>query len=136
MSTEQALNPCLEVGKKLVALCQEGKNLEAINTLYADDIESVEVCGDENMPQVMKGIDAIRGKTQWWYDNHEVHGGSCDGPYPNGDDFICIFEMDITPKAGPMAGKRFQMKEAARYTVKDGKIAREEFYYDVSGFEC
>lgn len=136
MSTEQALNPCLEVGKKLVALCQEGKNLEAINTLYADDIESVEVCGDENMPQVMKGIDAIRGKTQWWYDNHEVHSGSCDGPYPNGDDFICIFEMEITPKAGPMAGKRFQMKEAARYTVKDGKIAREEFYYDVSGFEC
>ena len=134
MSTEQAVNPCLDVANQLVALCQEDKHLEAINTLYADDIESVEVSGDEQMPRVMKGIDAIRGKTQWWYDNHEVHGGSCTGPYPNGDRFICIFEMDITPKVGPMAGRRFQMTEAAHYTVKDGKITREEFYYDVSGF--
>jgi len=132
--TTQSLNPCLEVGKKLVALCQEGKNLEALDTLYADDIESIEVCGDEAMPQVMNGIEAVKGKSAWWYENHEVHGGSCTGPFPNGDRFICIFEMDITPKCGPMTGKRFQMTEGALYTVKDGKIVKEEFFYDVTGF--
>ena len=129
------LNPCLDVAKKLVALCNEGKNIEAMETLYDDNIESIEVCGDENMPRVMKGIDAIKGKTQWWYENHEVHGGNCDGPYPNGDTFIVFFEMDITPKIGPMAGQRMQMKEAAHYTVQNGKITREQFFYDISGCE-
>jgi ketosteroid isomerase-like protein len=37
-----------------------------------------------------------------------------------------MFEMDVTPKAG---GERMQMKEVALYTVKDGKIAQEEFWY-------
>jgi hypothetical protein len=31
-----------EIGHKLVALCQQGKNLEAIDTLYSKDAESVE----------------------------------------------------------------------------------------------
>ena len=32
----------LEIGKKLVELCREGKNEEAVNTLLADDVVSVE----------------------------------------------------------------------------------------------
>jgi hypothetical protein len=32
----------LEVGKKLVELCNQGKNHEAMETLYAPDIVSVE----------------------------------------------------------------------------------------------
>ena len=32
----------LEVGKKLVELCKQGKNQEAMDTLYAPDIVSVE----------------------------------------------------------------------------------------------
>lgn len=31
-----------EIGTKLVKYCQEGKNLDSINTLYSDDIVSVE----------------------------------------------------------------------------------------------
>jgi hypothetical protein len=30
---------------------------------------SVESMGKETMPREMKGIDAIRGKNQWWADN-------------------------------------------------------------------
>jgi ketosteroid isomerase-like protein len=43
------------------------------------------------------------------------------------------FWLDVTAKAGPMAGKRIQMNEAALYTVKDGKIVKEEFFYDMGG---
>ncbi len=32
----------LEMGKKLVELCREGKNEKAVNTQLADDIVSVE----------------------------------------------------------------------------------------------
>ncbi len=119
------------LGKQLVDLCQQGKHLDAINTLYADDIVSVEAMAapDGSMPAEMQGLDAIRGKNQWWIDNHEVHGGSCSGPFPHGDRFIVLFNYDITPKAGPMKGQRMQMEEAGLYTVKHGKITREEFFY-------
>ena len=120
-----------EVGTKLAELCREGKNLEAIETLYSETIVSVEAVGDETMPAVMEGIDAIRGKNQWWLDNHEVHEGDVRGPFPNENRFALIFNFDVTAKAGPMAGQRMKIEEVALYTVEDGKITREEFYYDM-----
>ena len=121
----------LEVGKQLVELCRAGKNLEAIETLYSKDIVSIETRGDEHMPQRMQGIDAIRGKNQWWLDNHEIHGGDVDGPYPNGDRFIVRMRYDVTPKTGAFAGKRMQFEEAGLYSVRDGKVVQEEFFYDM-----
>lgn len=123
----------VEIGKKLVALCNQGKNLEAIDQLYSPEIVSIEQMGDENMPARMRGIDAIRGKNRWWFENNTIHSASAMGPYPKDDKFIVVFKMDITSKAGPMTGQRMQMEEAAVYTVKDGKIVQEEFYYDMSG---
>lgn len=120
-----------QVGKKLVDLCKAGRNVEAINTLYSPDIVSVEARGDETMPAQMRGIDAIRKKNEWWTENHEVHSAEVRGPYPNEDRFAAQFRYDITPKAGPMKGKRMTMDEVAVYTVKDGRIVREEFFYDV-----
>ena len=32
-----------------------------------------------------------------------------------------------------MAGKRMQFEEAALYTVRDGKVVQEEFFYDMPG---
>jgi ketosteroid isomerase-like protein len=37
----------------------------------------------------------------------------------------------VTPKAGPQKGKRMQMDEIGVYTVKNGKIVREEFFYSM-----
>ena len=48
------------------------------------------------------------------------------GPFPHDDRFVVIFDMDVTNKA---MGQRFQMQEAALYTVANGKIVREEFFY-------
>jgi ketosteroid isomerase-like protein len=123
------MTSALEVGQKLVGLCKQGKNLDAINALYSPNVVSIEVHGDEKMPARMQGIDAIRGKNKWWVDNHTVHSGDVQGPYPHGDRFIVRFNYDVTPKAGPMAGKRMKMEEAGLYTVKDGKITQEEFFY-------
>ena len=119
----------LEVGQKLVSLCRENRNVEAVETLYAPDVVSVEAHGDAHMPRQMEGVDAIRGKNQWWIDNHTIHSGAAVGLFPHGDRFIVHFKYDVTSKTGPMAGKRMQMDEAALYTVKDGKIVREEFFY-------
>ena len=120
-----------QVGEKLVELCRQGKNLEAVDTLYSPDIVSVEAMGNEEMPAEMRGIEAVRGKNQWWLDNHEVHSAAAEGPYPNNDRFAVRYNYDVTAKAGPMAGQRMKMDEVALYTVKDGKIVREEFYYSM-----
>jgi hypothetical protein len=102
------MSNAMEVGKKLVELCRQGKNMEAINTLYGPNIVSIEA---HSMPS--------------------MHSGKAEGPWPHGDRFIVRFTYDVTPKTGPMAGKRFTMDEAALYTVKDGKVVHEEFFYSM-----
>jgi hypothetical protein len=123
------MKTALEVGQQLVALCKAGKNLDAIKTLYSPKIVSVEPQGNEKMPARMEGLEAVLGKNKWWVENHTVHGGDVQGPYPHGDRFIVRFTHDVTPKTGPHAGKRFSMDEAGFYTVKDGKITQEEYFY-------
>ena len=118
-----------QLGEKLVGLCSKGKNMDAIESLYSKDVVSVEAMGSPDMPQEMRGIDKIKGKNKWWYENNEVHGAKIEGPYPNGDRFAVRFNYDVTPKTGPRKGKRFQMDEIGVYTVKDGKIVKEEFFY-------
>jgi len=120
-----------QVGKKLVELCSAHKNLEALDTLFTKDAVSLEAMSGPDMPAEMKGLEAIRGKNEWWVNNHEIHGSSVKGPFPNGDRFEAIFNYDVTPKAGPGAGKRMQMEEVALYTVQAGKITREEFFYSM-----
>jgi|SRR5271157_563149 len=116
----------LEVGQKLVELCKQNKNEEAVHTLYSPDVVSVEAASMPNMPAEMKGIQAVEGKGKWWVENHIVHSANVEGPYPHGDRFIVRFNYDVTNK--PMQ-KRMQMDEMALFTVKDGKIVREEFFY-------
>lgn len=123
----------MEVGKRLVELCRQNKPIEAINTLYSPDIVSIEAHANPAMPQRMQGLAAVRGKAEWWGANHEVHKAEADGPWPHGDRFIVRFRYDVTAKAGPMAGKRMQLDEAALYTVRDGRIVQEEFFYDMGG---
>jgi ketosteroid isomerase-like protein len=123
------MSTALDVGRQLVDLCRQGRHLDAVNTLYAPEVVSVEAFGDAHMPQRMEGIDAIRRKNQWWIDNHTIHGGDVEGPYPNGDRFVVRFRYDATPTSGPRAGQRMKMEEAALYTVRDGKVVQEEFFY-------
>jgi ketosteroid isomerase-like protein len=125
------MSEALTVGKKLVELCKEGKMTEAIDTLYHPDIVSIEAGAPPGGSPKVEGIAAVKGKGEWWVANHEVHSGDAEGPFPHGDRFIVRFKFDVTAKSGPMAGKRFVMDEAALYTVKDGKVVHEEFFYSM-----
>ncbi|MDX1411710.1 MAG: nuclear transport factor 2 family protein [Nitrospirales bacterium] len=120
-----------EIGDELVGLCRKGKNLEAIEKLYSSDVVSVEAMAMPGHDQTQKGIEAIKGKNKWWVDNHEMHGGEVNGPFPHGDQFIVQFKFDVTPKCGPQSGQRRNMEEMGLYTVKNGKIAKEEFFYSM-----
>ena len=116
-----------DIGKKLVDLCNEGKFDAAVDALYASDIVSVEAGGPPDMPREMKGIEAVRGKGKWWADNHEIHSAKVEGPWPHDDRFIVRFQFDVTNKP---TKNRIKMDEMGLYTVKNGKIVREEFFYN------
>lgn len=115
----------LDIANKLVDLCKQGKNADA-KVLYAEDVVSVEAFAPPGGQKEVKGLAALKAKSEWWVNNHEIHSASVTGPWPNGDRFIVGFKYDVTHKP---SGQRIQMEEAALYTVDNGKIVREEFFY-------
>ncbi|PYK22450.1 MAG: nuclear transport factor 2 family protein, partial [Verrucomicrobia bacterium] len=103
-----------EVATKLVEFCRKGEWMKAIDELYGKDIVSVEPRAMENMPAEMRGIDQVRGKTEWWEKNMEVHSAKVGGPFVARDTFVVQFDVDVTDKGSK---KRMQMSEAGIYTV-------------------
>jgi ketosteroid isomerase-like protein len=116
----------MDIANKMIALCKQGKNEEALNTLFAEDAVSVEAVAMEGGSREAKGLAAIRAKGQWWVSNHDVHSATITGPWPNGDRFVVGFNYDVTFKP---TGKRMTMDEVGLYTIQNGKIVREEFFY-------
>jgi len=115
-----------EIGEKYVALCKAAKFDECLSTLFAKDAVSVEAAAPPGGERIAKGLEAIGAKGKWWVENHIVHKAEVTGPYPNDDRFAVRFIFDITNKP---SGQRMTMDEVGLFTVKDGKIVREEFFY-------
>lgn len=116
----------LEIGKKLVELCDKGQNEVVMQTLYSPDIVSVEAAAMPGMSQEVRGLEGVAAKGKWWSENHTVHSAKHEGPYPNGNRFIVRFTYDVTNKP---SNRRFQMDEMGLFTVENGKIVREEYFY-------
>ena len=129
------MSSTLEIGKQLVEYCLKQDGLGAVDALYDEKIVSIEGAeaeGDhtesQGLPQRMEGIEAVRGKNQWWYDNHEIHDERAVGPFcgHRDDQFAVLFDMDVTNKP---SGERTRLSEVALYTVANGKIVEEQFLY-------
>jgi SnoaL-like domain len=118
------------VAQELVSLCRAGRNFDAINKFYSPKIVSIESVGSEEMPAEMSGIDAVRKKNEWWYANNDIHSAEANGPFVGEGQFAVQYIWDATFKP---TGQRMKMAEMALYTVKDGKIVREEFFYNAPG---
>lgn len=113
-----------EIAKTLCDHCRNGTEAEGLDTLYAKDAVSVEPMSPEGMDPVSNGVDAIKGKHDWWASAFEVHDVEIEGPFVNGDLFSVTFEIDATDKSN---GQRWKSKEVALYEVSGGKIVRETF---------
>jgi hypothetical protein len=113
-----------EVAKELVALCEKGEYEEAVNRFYAREIVSIEPEAMGSMPAEMKGFENVSVKTRWWLENHEIHSAKVTGPFVARDKFVVRFDIDVTNK---QSHERTEAAEVGIYTVKDGKIVREEF---------
>lgn len=121
-----------EVAQKVVELCRMQAWKEAIDTLYADDIVSVEAQTMDGSSPETRGIEGVRQKMEWWMNNMEVHSSKVSGPFVAHNRFVVQFDVDVTDKNSK---QRMPMSEVGVYTVKDGKIVREEFLPKISGRE-
>jgi ketosteroid isomerase-like protein len=119
-----------EVAKRYVAFCQEGKFAACLDELYAKEAVSIEAAAPPGSERVAKGLDAIRAKGKDWGEKHVVHSAETSGPFPSDNRFAVRFNFDVTDKP---SGKRMKMDEVGLFTVENGKITREEFFYPTEG---
>jgi ketosteroid isomerase-like protein len=110
-----------EVAEAFTALLREGK--DAGEAFWHEDVSSIEAMGEQ---RAVHGIEAVRAKSAWWVANHELHGFEVEGPYVNDDQFALHMRIDVTAKA---TGERMRMAEVGLYTVQDGKVVEERFFY-------
>jgi len=110
-----------EVANQLVALCRHGKNEEAIKTLYAQDIESIEA-NDMMGPRVQHGMEAVLNKHHAFEEGvEEFHEAHISEPLVAGNSFAITYVVDATFKGRG----RIKMEEVCVYQVKDSKITLE-----------
>ncbi len=113
-----------EIAEDAVAMSKAGNSMGIGPKYWSDDIVSMEAM-DGPMARV-QGRAAVEAKGAWWSGAHEVHSVETAGPWVNGDQFSIHWKMDVTQKE---SGNRMQMEEIALYTVKDGKITEERFFF-------
>jgi len=112
----------LQIGQTLVSRFNAGQ-AQITDDLWSRDIESVEGLG---VAQAWRGRKAVDAKNEWWSSDHVIHGASAEGPYVGATGFAVKFRIDAETKS---TGKREWMEEVGVYTVRNGKIVREEFMY-------
>jgi hypothetical protein len=123
MTTEQ-------IAKRLVELCRKGAYEQAQKELYANDAASIEMEGSPSGGLGnAKGLPAILEKGRQFNAMLEaVHGSNVSEPVVVGNWFSVSMTLDAT-----MQGRgRVNMQEICVYQVCDGKISREQFFYDVN----
>ncbi len=119
-----------EIANELVAGCRENRAKENLEKLYAPEAVSVEAA-DMGQGREATGVAAIQAKHEWWESTMEVEEAHVSDPMPHGEDrFAVIFKMRAGEKG---SGQMMDMEEVALYTVENGKIAREEFFYSMPG---
>jgi len=113
-----------EVAKKVVELVRKQAWYEALDNLYDKDIVSVEARTQDGSSPETRGKEGVRGKIDWWVNAMEVHSFKASEPFVAHDRFVVQYDADVTDKSSK---QRRQMSEVGVYTVKNGKIVREEY---------
>jgi hypothetical protein len=116
-----------EIGKEYVALCKEGKFETCLQELYSKDAVSVEAWAPPGIDRVATGLRAIQTKGEAWGRDHEIHRMELSEAFPLDDRFAVRFLFEVTNKP---SNRRSTMEEIGVFTVENGKIVREEFFYN------
>src|SRR5262249_34894138 len=119
-----------DIAAGLVEFCRKSQFRVAIDCYYSDDIVSVKALALPGLGREQRGTEAISGNDTSFAENSDVHSCTTTVPFPGPDPYPHQFAVDLlldhTPKS---TGKCVTLAEMGLYTVNNGKIVREEFYY-------
>mgnify|MGYP000719420278 CR=1 FL=1 len=116
-----------EVANRLVELCREGKFEQVVSELYSPDIISVEAEGTPD--RIVQGLEAIAKKGERFQNMLEkINSSVVTDPIVAENFFSCAMLMNVVMKGMPHA---IDMDEICVYTVNNGKVVKEEFFYTV-----
>ena len=115
----------LEVAKQFTDLLRAGKYAEVEERWLAPSIESVEGHG---AAMAWKGKKNVLAKYRAWEAENEFVDPKIEGPWVGATGFAIKFVGHVLQKA---TGQRHAMEEIAVYTVRDGKVVREEFHFAI-----
>lgn len=114
-----------EVATRLVELCRKGQYEQVVKELYSPEIVSVEPEGVPN--RIVKGLEGIAEKSKMFESKLEkVNSSVVSDPIVAENFFACNMLMNVQMKGIPHA---IDMDEVCVYTVNNGKIVKEEFFY-------
>ena len=116
-----------EVATKWKQMCLEGKNLECIQELYADNVVSKEMPGVPNGEVVSGKKEVFEKSKQWLNDVIEFHSNEISEPIIADNHFTSKMNFDVTFKSRG----RQQMEEICVFEVQGGKITNEQFFYSM-----
>jgi hypothetical protein len=116
-----------EVANRLVQLCRQGKNADAINELFAANAVSIEPKGAPQ--EKTEGKANCLAKTLGWVANVETfHSSKISDPIVTSNYFACTWETDVTMKGMG----RMQLNEVCVFGVENGKIVSEQFFFKMN----
>ncbi|MBL8029948.1 MAG: hypothetical protein JNN11_01745 [Candidatus Doudnabacteria bacterium] len=109
-----------EVAEQIIKYINEGKNTQAQEELYADDVVNVEQDGQVVVGKlpVMEKTKAVMASVEQFF------GGGVSKAYVAKDSFLLEISMDVKFKGQD----RVSVKEYGFYEVKDGKVVKETFF--------
>ncbi len=114
-----------EIASRLVELCRQGQFEQAQKELFADDAVSVEPMATPEFEKETKGLQAIFEKSRKFDQmTEEVYSVDMSDAMVAGSSFAATMTMDMKMKGRD----RMKMSELCVYTIKDGKIASEQFF--------
>lgn len=115
-----------EVAAKFNEYAQSGNWEKIQEDLFAESAVSIEPPGSPGL-QSVEGLAAIKEKGRKFNESlEEMHGGYSTEPIVAGNFFSVAMGMDATFKGMG----RMRIDEIAVYEVKDGKIVKEQFFYN------
>ena len=115
-----------EIASRLIEFCRRGDFVGAQKALFAQDAVSIEPEGSAH-GKITKGLTAIVKKSEAFSKAFEVHRTTVSEPVTAGKCFACSMTFDVTERS---SGEQMPLSEICVYEVRDGKVVREQFFYE------
>lgn len=117
-----------DVARDFTDMLRQGQFVAARERFWAADVRSIEPHDlPDGIAAEVSGIDAARAKTIRWFGSRRIHDLSVDGPFVTGNQFALFLDMMIE---GQPSGADQPFTEIAIFTVRDGQISEERYFYD------